>query len=235
MGNMFDAVAITDLLNSLERISPGGLACRACLADEIDTSTSAIDTEQIQGWALARAREFIGGRRSARSALSQVGAGADHPLSRDAEGLPSWPFGFTGSISHSLGICSAVAGPTVLFPVLGLDLERVDRISEAASARVVHPLESSFWSGRQLRASILFSLKEAFYKAQYPRWGLKANFSEMALEVDLSMGSARIVFLSERLSEAIKDVEISDFCFRFALVHSSVISICWVETEAVPN
>lgn len=122
----------------------------------------------------------------------------------------------------------AVAGPMSRFSVLGLDLERTDRIGEGAASRVAHPRERRFWGGDQSRASVLFSLKEAFYKAQYPRWGLQAGFGEMALEVDMAGGSARIAFLADRLSEGMTGAGRGDFRFRFALAGSHVVSLCWV-------
>ncbi|MGC6455756.1 MAG: 4'-phosphopantetheinyl transferase family protein [Coraliomargaritaceae bacterium] len=218
-----------NLSSSLEEICPYGSVGHCCLANGVGISPPAIDLVQTEGWAVARTEEFLGGRRSARTALDQVGAGIDQLLTRNEAGLPSWPVGYVGSISHCMGICAAVVGPTNLFPVLGLDVERVDRISERAAERVVHSLESSFYRGQQLHASILFSLKEAFYKAQYPRWSHQASFCEMALEVDLSVGSARIEFLSERLSKGMEGFGMDDFHFRFVLVDSYVISLCWLE------
>ena len=56
----------------------------------------------------------------------------------------------------------AVAGRMTDYFGLGLDLEQTNRIKEGAARRVVHPMETDFWKGEQLQASILFSLKEAF-------------------------------------------------------------------------
>ena len=98
-------------------------------------------------------------------------------------GVPQWPKGFTGSITHSRGLCGAVAAKTDVSLCLGLDFERTGRLSTSAAKRVIHPLEASFAADYEQGATLLFSLKEAFYKAQFPQWSAKANFKDLALSV----------------------------------------------------
>jgi 4'-phosphopantetheinyl transferase EntD len=217
---------ITELEATLEGLCPVGLGSACVPADSAMPVAS--DLEQSSGWSDSRVSEFSGGRFCARQALEQTGWDEEATLERNAEGVPNWPAGYVGSISHCRGLCMAVAAPESFSSAVGLDLERTNRIKEGAARQVVHQLESEFWSGDQLHASILFSLKEAFYKAQFPQWGLAANFQDMALEVDLVAGSARILFLSERLSAGMTGVASRDFLFLFRLVGPHVLSLCWL-------
>ena len=175
----------------------------------------------IHSWAKHRQEEFKAGRRCASQALAKVGS-EDRIALPDADGLPNWPQGFLGSISHSLGIAMAVAAKKEKYAFIGLDLERTNRLSESAARRVIHPLEVSFAGDNQVNASILFSLKEAFYKAQFPRWRELGNFRELALSVNLAEGTADIKDMDARF-----DSELVQLSFAFKIVDDFVISLAW--------
>ena len=83
--------------------------------------------------------------------------------------------------------------------------------------------------GDQLKASILFSLKEAFYKAQFPKWRAEGNFRDLALEVDLANGSAKIIEMGSRFKP-----ELLRLRFRFRVVDDYVVSQCWMPGLDVP-
>ena len=223
------AAKANELLSILKGLVPAGVGSFCCLSDGLDAGGSL--AEGTTGWSAARSREFAGGRTCAKNALAAIGMEEAGSLARDSEGLPQWPFGYTGSISHNRVFCMAVAGRMTDYIGLGLDLEQTNRIKEGAARRVVHPMETDFWKGEQLQASILFSLKEAFYKAQYPQWRLSANFSEMALKVDLQEGLAEITFLADRLLAGIDGRIPSDFRFCFGLIESHVVSLCWLDSS----
>lgn len=177
----------------------------------------------IEDWAAPRRREFAAGRLCARRALVALGR-LETGLLRDADGLPVWPEGVIGSITHCRGMAAAAlrevtAGSDTL---LGLDLEKTNRLSAGASRRVLHPLEVAFAGDDQVRATIFFSLKEAFYKAQFPRWRTAGNFQDLGLDVDLNAGRATVAALNERF-----DAGLSALQFRFSLVDDYVLSFCW--------
>ena len=107
--------------------------------------------------------------------------------------------------------------------LLGLDLEKTNRLSAGAIKQVLHPIEESFAASDQLKASILFSLKEAFYKAQFLKWHAVGNFSDLALEVDLTKGTAKIREMDARFSSELMRLR---FCFR--IVDDYVVSLSWM-------
>lgn len=201
-------------------VAPGATFDVAVVADHC-AGLSAAEWGLVESWAVHRQHEFATGRMCARRALSRLGV-ARADLLPDADGVPTWPAGVRGCISHSRGVAMAMVAHREKCEVLGLDLEKTNRLSDAAMRKVVHPLEESLVGSDQVRASILFSLKEAFYKAQFPRWRTTGNFHDMALALDLDAGTARVLLLDERFAP-----ELSQLRFAFRLVGDYVVSVCW--------
>lgn len=173
-----------------------------------------------------RKREFAAGRFCARAALLKAGFKAG-PISVDEDGLPKWPDEALAVISHSRGYCAAIASSRSRFRVIGLDLEKTNRLSSAAIERVVHQEEQSFVKDDQRLASLLFCAKEAFYKAQYPEWETSANFHDVVLSVDMDAGSAEIVRMHERFPQQLRDLAgLIEFRFRF--FGDFVVCLCWL-------
>ena len=175
----------------------------------------------------SRRDEFHTSRECARACLNVLGFGAVE-LPPDPEGLPVWPEGLSGSIAHSRGLCLAVLALSRLCPVIGADLERVDRMSKAAAARVVHPDERAFASDDQGRATVLFSLKEAFFKCQYPRWRAQPGFQDLAFDIDSGAGRARVRWIRGDLPEAVRTAAAA-MEFRFAFAGRYVASLAWAQ------
>lgn len=181
------------------------------------------EASALAGAAAGRQAEFSAGRAAARSALEQAGF-APQALPSDALGLPIWPDGAVASISHSRGLACAVAAKKVDFSLLGLDLEKTNRISPAATKRVVHPIEADWVDREQGRASLLFGAKEAFFKAQFPVFGAQPSFQDIAFSIDASVGQLSVEWFSPgldaRLCQAIRAME-----FRFAYVNEWVFNL----------
>lgn len=220
-----------ELLDVLQQLLPAEAFAAAARVGDTEISGSESDAKRVQDWAVPRKEEFFAGRWCARKALAAAGVTKQADLLADADSLPQWPSGWIGSISHSRGLCAAMVGAVEHFTLIGLDLERTDRLGAAAMQRVIHPLETDFAEANQLKASILFSLKEAFYKAQYARWRTTGNFHDLALDVDLGQGLATVCEISPHfapdLVQAAKHIH-----FRYALVANYVVSLCWLEEGA---
>lgn len=136
----------------------------------------------------SRRREFALGRWCARRSLRSLGF-RSVPLLRGAGGEPLWPEGVVGSISHSQGhAIAAVAlrgrGPTSL----GIDLEAVGRLPADVLGLVATRAER-----RRLLADhptdldgglLLFSAKEAIYKAWYPLTRRRVGFEDCVVDWD---------------------------------------------------
>jgi 4'-phosphopantetheinyl transferase EntD len=119
-----------------------------------------------------RAVEFATGRWCASQTLAQLGT-HEFPLLRNSDGAPLWPAEIVGSITHTEGYCAAAAGRRDRYAGVGIDAELDGRAGEEVWSIVFTAAEIA-WLGdlpvrqRPTMATVLFSAKESFYKAQYP-------------------------------------------------------------------
>lgn len=140
-----------------------------------------------------RVSEFAAGRVCARGALEQVGH-SPGPIPAGADRAPIWPQGFTGSISHSDGYCVGVASKVKNayqesgVSALGVDIERMGRVVPELWPQLMRDEELSRLQTlsareRDVSATLIFSAKEAFYKAQYSLTGTWVDFGDAAIEL----------------------------------------------------
>lgn len=219
---MSSGKTIAQLREVAHVIVPKGAAFEVAIIDQLAADLLLEERQLIESWAPSRQREFVAGRMCARQALDLLGVDTSGLLP-DADGIPQWPEDTVGSISHCRGVAMAVAAKSADCRLLGLDLEKTNRLSAGAIKQVLHPIEEIFAGGDQLKASILFSLKEAFYKAQFPNWRAVGNFSDLALEVDLTNGSAKVREMDARFSP-----ELMRLRFSFRIVDDYVVSLSWM-------
>ena len=195
------------LASALSAILPGGVAAHAT------AYRSAGGGSGGGGTGSARQAEFAAGRVCARAALTAVGApGA--PPGRDSDGLPLWPAGFLGSISHSKGLACAVAANSADFRALGLDVERTNRLSAGAMRRILHDSEQERVGGDTVRGTLVFSLKEAAFKAVFAAQRAGPGFADLAFEWDEATGEAELVRISKSVSPPVAGL-LADMGFRF--------------------
>ncbi len=141
--------------------------------------------ERLRTVSAKRRREFLAGRLCAAEALSRAGYAGPGWLGQDAAGLPAWPKGWSGSISHSRTAALAAACPCAMGVWLGLDIEEMGAprdIAEIASL-IAQPGELAALAALPdaLAVILLFSAKESLYKALYPRLRTFRHFSAARL------------------------------------------------------
>ena len=125
-----------------------------------------------------RAKAYASGRRVAHVALSRLGA---PPGAVTSDGrMPRWPAGFTGSITHSETLAVAVAGRLESVRGVGVDVEVQGRVDDRSAQRVLIEAERRRFS--QPRWTLVFSAKEAVYKAVNPIVGEYLGFADVAIE-----------------------------------------------------
>ena len=226
-----DLTAINELERALQALLPAGVcAAASATADAAEPFAYAAEGRELAHAVRARRNEFIGGRRCARAALAQLGQAAV-ALPADADGLPQWPAGWMGSISHSRGLCCAVAASATRMIALGLDVEKTTRLSARAMARVVHPAEVGMIGSSQSLGSLLFSAKEALFKAQYPRWRAQPNFHDVALQIDSAKQVLTVAALAEHLPEALKSAA-ARMQVRYRFFGDYVVTLCYLAPAA---
>lgn len=137
----------------------------------------------------ARAREFAAGRAAARMAMELLGHGP-RPILQGDDRAPIWPAGLTGSITHTARDALAVVTDDPAIRALGLDMEPALPL-EPDLWRMICTQEDLLWlaslgpSQRGHFAKLIFSTKEAFYKAQYQISRTLIDFQDVDIRADL--------------------------------------------------
>ena len=136
----------------------------------------------------ARQAEFAAGRAAARAAMRAVGM-VPYAIPMGSDRAPVWPAGVVGSISHSNGLCIAVAARARALSGLGIDIEPLDPLPEELWPDVLTPADRDWLMTQDadLRggyARMIFSAKEATYKAQYNLTGELIGFDAVEIEID---------------------------------------------------
>lgn len=133
----------------------------------------------------ARRNEFAAGRAASRAAMAGLGLDARSiPAAEDR--APVWPAGIQGSISHSDTLCAAAVTDAPL--LIGLDIEPNTDLTPGLLSAICSDAEIARIAGpEQARlAKLIFSAKEAAYKAQYPASRMLFGFDHMDVTLDLT-------------------------------------------------
>ncbi|WP_420569062.1 4'-phosphopantetheinyl transferase family protein [Thalassovita sp.] len=130
-----------------------------------------------------RRDEFRAGRSAARQAMRAVGA-APSALPARKDRLPDWPEGIAGSITHCRDLCVACASTGAR--AIGLDVETATELPADLWETILLPDEheavrSSAHPGAL--ATLIFSSKEAAYKAQYPLSETLFGFHDLGVSI----------------------------------------------------
>ncbi|KIN73199.1 4'-phosphopantetheinyl transferase family protein [Sulfitobacter guttiformis] len=171
-------------------VLPTGLGVAArdptVMPDDVDKTEAAALAQAVDH----RKCEFHAGRSAARAAMTSLSV-AIQSVEMAADRSPVWPAGITGSISHSKTACVAAVGMSADWAGIGVDLEEATPL-DPLSVAVVCTRAERVWLGLQpasergLMAKLIFSAKEATYKAQYNVSGRLFGFEVLELEIDRS-------------------------------------------------
>ncbi|NIZ14246.1 4'-phosphopantetheinyl transferase [Phaeobacter sp. HF9A] len=167
------AIAAEDPLGPLPAPFPAEAAC---------LSPKAVDK---------RKREFAAGRAAAHRAMRALDREpAPVPISETR--APLWPLGLVGSISHCRSCALAAVASHATHAGVGIDVEPDTLLSRELWSSIASPAEQ-IWLSRQdnpgQAGKLLFSAKEAAYKAQYALSQRYFGFDGMELRFDLSAAS----------------------------------------------
>jgi 4'-phosphopantetheinyl transferase EntD len=143
-----------------------------------------------------RRREFITARACARLALAQLGL-PPTAIATGERGEPCWPTGVVGSITHCAGYRACVLAWAAEVATVGIDAEPNEPLPRGLLADIAR-VEERPWLDELLRTEpavcwdrLLFSAKEAVYKAWFPlarRW---LGFEDAVVTVDPRRGHFR--------------------------------------------
>jgi 4'-phosphopantetheinyl transferase EntD len=103
----------------------------------------------------------------ARQLLARLGY-AQTALPKAPSGAPRWPSGVIGSLAHDSAIAVAAVAMRRNFRALGVDTEPTEALPADLMDVVATPRERTRIFGGPFYGRLLFSAKEAVYKAVYP-------------------------------------------------------------------
>lgn len=178
----------------IERLLPDAVVSEEAWQDALEARLFPEEERLLGNSVEKRRREFATGRACARAALARLGS-APCPIVAGERGEPLWPPGVVGSITHCDGYraCAVAREEHVL--ALGIDAEPNLPLPEGLLHDIAGPEELPLLD--RLSAAmpavhwdrLLFSAKEAAYKAWFPLAGRWLGFHDADITIDAADGT----------------------------------------------
>jgi 4'-phosphopantetheinyl transferase EntD len=207
----------------LKRLVPEPVATAETGQDRLEIELFSPELESLGLAVEKRRREFVTGRACARLALERLGAPVV-AIPRGARGEPLWPAGVVGSITHCLGYRACAVAWSDAVVALGIDAEPNARLADGVLEKVAHGRELVS-VGRRLPPAggeievdlprLLFSAKEAVYKAWFPLTGQWLGFEDVELSIDVVDATFRARLLVE--GPVVNGGRLTEFAGRWAV------------------
>lgn len=164
------------------------MRCAEAFGDEGTADLGRGEAAHIRGAVYERQLEFASVRRCARSALAALGVPPTDILPGTL-GAPLWPKGVVGSMTHCAGYRAAVVASCSQVRAVGIDAEVNEPLPDDIIDVVASPQEQ-LQLGRRLGTRLawdrlLFSAKEAVYKAWFPLTGQFLEFDDVHIRFTL--------------------------------------------------
>ncbi len=142
---------------------------------------------------------------------------------------PLWPKGFVGSISHSKDFVGAVVSKSSQLISIGLDIEKTGRVKKNMWRNLFTPAEQEFLNtlseeDEKFYTTLYFSMKESFYKLQYPITESYLSFTDV--ELKQKNGSFKLEVIKQFKGKELLP-EFTDM--NYARHDNEVISLCFME------
>ena len=179
-------------------VLPRGLSIVARDPRRMPMVTEPQEVAAVKNAVPRRLAEFHAGRAAARAAMVALGL-PPRPIPMGPDRAPLWPEGLTGSISHSADACVAVVGLRNDWAGIGVDLEEATALAPDLFSAICTEAEQKWLatqpaSERGLMAKLIFSAKEAAYKAQFSITGELFGFQTLELSIDREKTTFNAVF-----------------------------------------
>jgi 4'-phosphopantetheinyl transferase EntD len=188
------------------------------------------DEEAAVGQAVdKRRREFVTARGCARQALQRLGL-PPSSISVGARGEPCWPQGVVGSITHCAGYRACALARDTEVAAMGIDAEPHEGLPDGVLGEIAKANER-VWLDEVMRAEpavhwdrLVFSAKEAVYKAWFPlakRW---LGFEDAVVTVDAAQHvfRARLLVPGPRVDGCVLTTLEGSWLVRDGLVLTSI-------------
>ncbi len=225
---MSDQSAVVDQLTGA---AVAGIESRPVVARGSDPSlvddSLLFDEERalVASVAPARYHDFVIGRRCARLAIEALGR-QPQPILVGERREPRWPTGLVGAITHTDGYVAAAVARSDAVRAIGIDAEADEPLPQGVERRIIRPDEQHLLAHRDAGVAavdrLIFSAKEAVYKAWFPLTGEWLGFLDARLELD----TAAQRFVAHLLVDApvVDDRPLRAFEGRYASVGGIIVT-----------
>jgi 4'-phosphopantetheinyl transferase EntD len=172
----------------LAEIVPPQVAADEAFGDVLDAVLFPEEEAVIARAVDKRRREFTTARACARAGLARLGV-PPAAILPGLRGAPQWPAGIVGSMTHCAGYRASAVARAEDMLTLGVDAEPDDRLPDRVLGAIASPEEQAALDALASAAPgpswdrLLFSAKEAVYKAWFPLTGRWLGFKEAAVTI----------------------------------------------------
>jgi 4'-phosphopantetheinyl transferase EntD len=173
----------------IERIVPAEVACAEAFDDPPDAALYPEEEAVISRAVQSRQREFATVRHCARRALRELGI-PPAALLPGERGMPRWPPGVVGSMTHCAGYRAAAVARSRDLLTVGIDAEPHDVLPHGVLRYVARDGERAMLAelttvdGGICWDRVLFCIKETVYKAWFPLARSWLGFEDAAVTIE---------------------------------------------------
>jgi 4'-phosphopantetheinyl transferase EntD len=206
-------------------------ACVEMFSDVALSTMFAIEAAAVAHAETERQREFATVRHCARTALGKIGL-PGIPILPDADGVPRWPRGVVGSLTHCAGYRAAIVSRSSDVRGIGIDAEPHDPLPVEVRTFILRDEELQQWSElRQTRPDrnwerIFFCAKEAAYKVWFPLTRRWLDFPDLVVGLSADGGFEAQVLRPEA---ACGDSDLTRLRGRWEVRGDLVVATSWVD------
>jgi 4'-phosphopantetheinyl transferase EntD len=178
-----------------------------------------------QQFSQKRISDFSTGRYCAIKALEQLGI-KDVLIPIGEDRAPVWPEGIVGSISHCDILTGAIVAKNSDHISLGLDIEEIGRVTPDLWDFVFTQNEKRYLSSLSekeilIQSTAIFSIKEAFYKFQFPLTNFFLDFLDVEVKLP-ECNQVNIIHNSYSIN-----LEITTNRSNFFIQNECIVAVIW--------
>jgi 4'-phosphopantetheinyl transferase EntD len=148
------------------------------------------ETDAFASSVLKRRRASGAARIVARELLAQLGCSYMTALPKSASGAPIWPKGIVGSLAHDSRFAIAAVGRRHDVAALGIDIEPAESLPFDLDL-IATPRERLKIGSYRYIGRLLFTAKEAVYKAVHPLDNIFLEHRDVEIDFDARKATVR--------------------------------------------
>lgn len=179
-----------------------------------------------------RKAEYLSGRYCAKKCLENLNI-KNFTVKSDKNRCPIWPKSLKGSITHTQDTAISVVSSSPSVAGIGIDVESIvsEKTTNDIKEKIIYGYENSLLNmssaSQESIFSLIFSIKESFFKAAYPSTGYYFGFDAVRINhIDFHQKHFELTLLKDLNRLLVKG---STFTGQFELFNDHVLSILALE------